>query len=106
MQTTAVTRSSRTRTCEDEGCAFLCLEHVLAVCQHILEERCEPGVPVVLAWHVHGPQHILVDVDRTCSSGNKKRAKAVASKDRSCSSQGFLLFWPGMNIVHSTQSHM
>lgn len=42
-------------------------QYLLAVLHQLLEKGSKEGVPVVLAWHIHGPQHTLVDVHRTCS---------------------------------------
>ena len=54
---------------------------ILAVVQQLLEEGGKEGVPVVLARHVHGTQHIFMDVDRTCG---QKHFPCQITRPREC----------------------
>ena len=51
---------------ENEGSAFLGLVDELGVLQNALVQLCEPWVPMVLAWDIHGPEDTFMDVDGTC----------------------------------------
>lgn len=55
-------------------------KHSLGVVQQLLEEGCKEGVPVVLARHVHGTQHALVDVDGPCVGGGGSPNCCVSAK--------------------------
>jgi hypothetical protein len=81
MATAALITHNKQRTCEDEWGACLRLEDELAVSQYIFEEGCKPGVPVVLAWHIHGAQHTLMDVDRACRKSLQGKSKVIDYQD-------------------------